>query len=79
MDQLLLGAVDRIAPEGPGHGLQKGRLAVAVGAAQAADVHPLQVESGDVVPVALEVGEGELQGDHQRDCSTRPPLRAPAP
>ena len=35
-----------------------------VGAAQAGDVHPLQMERGHILAVALEIFQSEFEGDH---------------
>ena len=71
MDELVGGAATGAAedaaagaaPEGPGHGVEEGGLAVAVVAGEACDLDALQVEL-DGVAVAEEVLDAESQRDH---------------
>ena len=63
VDELLLSAGPRLPPQYPGDGVEQGGLAVAVLTAQARHVDALQLQRGDVVPVAHEVLDGESQWD----------------
>ena len=73
VNELVVGARPGLAPEGPGNAIEEGRLAMAVVAAEAGDVDGLQVQLRDVVPVAHEVLDAELEG-YQPDVSI---FRAP--
>ena len=53
-----------LAPQRPGDGIQKSRLAVAVGPRQAGDVDTLEVKRGHIVAVAQEVAHLQADWDH---------------
>ena len=64
VQQLLLPLAARFAPERPCNGIEQSGFAVAVGAADAGNMHVVQHERGRGVAIGEEVGKGEADRQH---------------
>jgi len=64
MDKLVITLCPRFAPERPGNGIQYCRFSIAVVTTEASDMNPIEGKGGHIIPIAHEILERQLNGDH---------------
>ncbi len=71
VDQIVVSVGARLSPEGPGHGVDDGRLAVAVVAGETGQVDAREIQRRDLVTVTHEVSYTQLERYHGEGSSLR--------